>query len=91
MKVIQTKIYEESKVILKLGEDFKRYHLHNFYSEEIFSLNSEMLTLIAKKNGFDEWAWTGNFDECTKEIKALFRKNVAEKRNEDIKMQEKED
>ena len=35
MKVIQTKIYEESKVILKLGEDFKRYHLHNFYSEEI--------------------------------------------------------
>ena len=52
MKVIQTKIYEESKVILKLGEDFKIYHLHNFYSEEIFSLNSEMLTLIAKKNGF---------------------------------------
>ena len=53
-------------------------------------MNSEMLTLIAKKNGFDEWAWTGNFDECMKEIKALFRKNVAEKRNEDIKMQEKE-
>lgn len=91
MKVLQTIIYEESKVILKLGEDFKIRHLHDFYSDGIFRLGSEMLTLIAKKNGFDEWAWTGNFDECTKEIKALFRKNAAEKRNEDIKVQEKED
>lgn len=91
MQVLQTIIYEESKVIFKLGEDFKRRHLNDFYSDGIFRLDSEMLILIAKKNGFDEWAWTGNFDECTKEIKALFRKNVEEKRNEDIKMQEKED
>lgn len=91
MKVIQTRIYEESKVILKLGEDFERYHLYDFYHKGIFSLDSEMLTLIAKKNGFDEWAWIGNFDECTKEIEALFKKNAAEKQNEDIKMQQEED
>ena len=76
MKVLQTKMYEESKVVLKLGKDFKRCHLHAFYNEGIFSLDSEMLTLIAKKNGFDEWAWAGNFDECTKEIEVLFRKKI---------------
>lgn len=79
MKILQTKIYEELKVILKLGEDFKRYHLRDFYGTGIFSLDNEMLALIAKKNGFDEWAWIGNFNECTKEIEALFRKIVAEK------------
>lgn len=91
MQILQTKMYEESKVILKLGEDFKRYQLQDFHCSGNFSLDSEMLFLIAKKNGFDEWAWTGNFNECTKTIEALFRKNVAEELHENINMQEKED
>jgi len=30
MKILQTEIYEESKVILKLGEDFTRCQLDDF-------------------------------------------------------------
>lgn len=44
MKILQTKIYEESKVMIKLGEDFKRCQLDDFYGTGAFSLNSEMLT-----------------------------------------------
>jgi len=45
-----------------------------------------MLTFIVMKNGFDEWVWIGNFNECMKEIEALFRKNIAEKLNKDNKI-----
>lgn len=86
MNILQTKVYEESKVTLELEENFKGCHLYDFDSKGIFGLDREILTLIAKGDSFDEWAWRGNFNECTKDIEALFRKNVAEKMQENMKM-----
>ena len=76
MKILQIKKYEEAEVILKLGEDFCKYDLKNFIDTRILTMKAESLTRIAKKNGFDKWTWQGNYNERTKEIKVLLRKEI---------------
>lgn len=76
MKILQTKKYEEAEVILKLGEDFCKYDLENFMDTRILTMKAESLTRIAVKNGFEKWTWQGSYNEQTKEIEVLFRKEI---------------
>ena len=74
MEIIKSNEYEEVSVILKVGEDFHTYDLYNFMGTKNLSINAESLKRIAKRNGFDQWAWSGHYNESTAEVKASFLK-----------------
>lgn len=76
MKILQTKKYEEADVVLRIGEDFLKSSLYNFMGTGLKSVDSDVLTRIAKNNGYDEWAWSGHYNEDTGEVEAKFRKEI---------------
>ena len=76
MKILQVKKYEEAEVILKLGVDFFSTDLKRFLDTERFTLKSEALNHIAKKNGLGKWTSTDFIDKYAKEIKVSFRKEI---------------
>jgi len=60
MKTIEIKRFEEHRVLLIKGEDFKEKYIRR---DELFpglsGLPGDILMAIAKKNGFDKWTWAG--------------------------------
>lgn len=79
MKILKTKRYEESTVILEKGKDFKETDLEKFMGVGALRVSSRALTRIAQKNGLGTCEFCGNYDEHTGEVdSARFRKEIVE-------------
>lgn len=76
MEIESSKKYEETEVVLKLGEDFKKSQLKPYLGGRLLYLPPDTILDIAKRNGFDKWEQQDYYDEIRKCIKASFRKRL---------------
>ncbi len=78
METLNIKRYEEHTVVLIQGVDFEEKDLQ---PDRIFRgqlIPADTLTTLAKRNGFDEWSWSGNLETHAdrKTVKVKFRKYI---------------